>query len=78
MSSDMSKDDTPMFTKNLKQPVRSKLFNRKNFVKSFDINFFIHNETILPRLCENSPFLNPEHGNKLESHELRVIINLGN
>ena len=53
MPSDMSKDDTPMVSYKLQKVVRSKLFYHKKIVESFDINFFIQNETSLLCHCES-------------------------
>ena len=56
MLSDISKDDItniPMVTYKLEQLIRSKLFNHKEFVKSFFVNFFTQDKTMLSRKCEN-------------------------
>ena len=42
----MSKNDIPVFTYKLQQPIKCKLFNHKKFPESFDLNSFIQNETI--------------------------------
>ena len=63
--SDMFKDDIPMVLYKLQQPIRSKLFNHKTFVKSYDINSFIQNETILSSHCKNSLFIEPAYGHIL-------------
>ena len=47
MPSDMSKDDIPMVTYKLQNPGRSKLFDHKKIVKSFEISPFIQNASIL-------------------------------
>ena len=58
MPSDMAKDDIPTVAYKLQQPIRSKIFNHKAFVKSFDINsFIIQNETILSSHCKNPSFV---------------------
>ena len=44
------------------------------FVESFGINSFIQNETILPCLFEDSPFVDPKHGHIL-TEDLRVVLN---
>ena len=62
MYSAMSKDDILMVTNKLQQPVRSKLFNHKNFVRSFDINSFIQNGIILQCRCGSLPLLGPGNG----------------
>ena len=59
---DMSKYGIPMVTYKLQQPIRSKQFNHKMFADSFDINFLIQDEAILLYHCQNSPFIDPEHG----------------
>ena len=46
MLPDMSKNDIPVFTYKLQQPIKCKLFNHKKFPESFDLNSFIQNETI--------------------------------
>ena len=54
MPSDISKDDIPnlpMVTYKLQQLIRSKLFNYKQFVESFDVNFFTQDKTMLPCKC---------------------------
>ena len=62
MSSGMSKDDTPMVTYKLQQPIRSKLFNHKVLVELFGINTFLQNATIPPCHCKNSPFIDLDRG----------------
>ena len=48
MPSDLSKDDIPIVTYKSKQPIRSKLFNYKKFIKSstFDITKPFHHVTV--------------------------------
>ena len=53
MPSGMSKDDIPMVNYKLQPTLRSKLFNYAKFVESFDINYFIQDETIILSHCEN-------------------------
>ena len=62
MYSAMSKDDILMVTNKLQQPIRSKLFNHKHFVRSFDINSFIQNGIILQCHCGSLPLLGPRNG----------------
>ena len=63
-----------MVTYKLQESIRSKLFNHKKFVESFDIELFIQNEIILPGACENSLFMDPEHGHTLFG-DLRIVHN---
>ena len=58
----MSKDDTSMVTCKLDQPIRSKLFDQNVSVESFNINTFLQNGAIPPCRCENSPFIDADHG----------------
>ena len=62
MYSAMSKDDILMVTNKLQHPIRSKLFNHKHLVGSFDINSFIQNEIILQCHCDSLPLLGPRNG----------------
>ena len=51
MPDQMTKDDIPMVTYKLKEPIRAKIFNHKAFVNSLDINNFIRNKESLPCNC---------------------------
>ena len=74
MPSNMSKDDIPMVTYKLQPPIRSKIFNHKQFVESLDINAFIQNEAIMPCNCEDSPYKDSEHGH-IVTGDLRIVRN---
>ena len=69
MRSDISKDDIPMVTCRLQKPIRSKWFNHKKFVESFNINLFIQTASITPCQGENDttwPHLNRKSMNCTE------------
>ena len=79
MPSDLSKDDIPLLTFKLQQPIRFKLSNNKMFVESFDINSFIQDEAILTCRHENSLFIDPERGYMLTGDlQIAQNNNLGN
>ena len=51
-----------MVTYKLQKTIRFKLFNHKNLVESFNNNFLNQNERNLSCHCENSVYIDPEHG----------------
>lgn len=51
-----------MVTYKLQKTIRFKLFNHKNLVESFNNNFLNQNERNLSCHCENSIYIDPEHG----------------
>ena len=70
----MSKDDISMVTYKLQQSIRFKLLKHKEIVDSFEIKSFIQNASVLPRPCENPPYIDPEHGHT-STGELRILKN---
>ena len=69
------RQDSPTIVYELTDTIRSKLFNYKKFVQSIDVDSFLSDDTILPCDCENSPFLNHDHGHII-SGDLNIIPNL--
>ena len=74
MPDQMTKDDIPMVTYKLKEPIRAKIFNHKTFVNSLDIEAFIQNKESLPCNCEHSVYKDPFYGHII-SGDLRIIQN---
>ena len=56
----------------LTDPIRSKLFNYKEFVQSIDVDAFLADDSILPCDCEHSPFVDSDHGHVM-SGDLNII-----
>ena len=54
--------DTPTVIYKLTDTIRSKLFNYKKFVQSFDVDSFISDNSVLPCDCDHSAFKNSDHG----------------
>ena len=56
----------------LSDTIRSKLFNYKKFVQSFDVDAFIADNSVLPCECDHSPFVNADHGHVI-SGDLNIV-----
>ena len=54
--------DSPTIVFQLSNSIRSKIFNYKTFVQSFDVDSFIDDNNSLPCDCEDSIFINDDHG----------------
>ena len=70
----MTKEDIPMVTYKLMDPIRSKLFNHKTFVNSLNIDEFLLNKESLPCHCEHSSFKDPNYGHIITG-DLRFVQN---
>ena len=61
----------------LTKTVRSKIFNRKGFIKTLDAKHILDNMNNLPCNCTTSPFTDPNHGH-IVSGDIRIEIALQN
>ena len=59
---DHLRNDSPTVVYQLRETIRSKLFNYKKFVQDIDVDSFIANPNTLPCDCDQSPFKNHDHG----------------
>ena len=66
--------DSPMVVYDLTNTIRSKIFNYKSFIQSFNIDAFLADNTILPCDCHNSPFVNYDH-NHVITGNLEIVSN---
>ena len=82
----MQKSDIPMIIYSLNQPIRSKIFNYNNFIKSLDLNKFIDNNDTVQCSCKDfdSSFVNADFGhivtgdlNIVDNFKLRNILSKG-
>ena len=64
--------DSPTVVYQLSDTIRSKLFNYKEFVQTLDVDSFIANPGILPCDCDQSPFVNHDHGHII-SGDLNIV-----
>lgn len=68
------REDSPTVIFRLDNPIRSKLFNYKDFVQNLDVDAFLRDNTVLPCSCEHSSFTNPDHKHVI-SGDLNIIGN---
>ena len=66
--------NSPTVVYNLTSPIRSKLFNYKEFVQSLNVNAFINDNSILPCQCAQSHLTNPDH-HHIISGDLSIVDN---
>ena len=67
--------DRPTVVYQLTNTIRSKLFNQKKFVQSLDIDTFLADPSSLPCDCEQSSFLNHDHGH-IVTGDLKIVSDL--
>ena len=67
--------DLPTVVYQLTNTIRSKLFNYKEFVQSIDIDAFLADQSSLPCDCDQSSFLNHDHGH-IVTGDLNIITDL--
>ena len=65
-------NDSPTVIYHLSDTIRSKLFNYKKFVQSIDVDSFIDNPEMFPCNCDQSSFVNPDHGHVI-SGDLKIV-----
>ena len=64
--------DTPTVIYKLTDTIRTKLFNYKDFVQSIDVDAFLADNSILPCDCQQSAFVNSDHGHVI-SGDLNIV-----
>ena len=65
---------TPTVVYDLTKPIRSEIFNFKQFVENLNVDEILCNPNSLPCPCANSPFLDKDHGHVLTGN-LRIVNN---
>ena len=65
---------TPTVVYDLTNPIRSNIFNFKSFVANLDVEEVTANPESLPCHCNNSPFIDKDHGHILTG-DLRIVKN---
>ena len=66
--------EPPTIVYTLNDPVQSKIFNHNHFVNHLDVNAFLNDNSIYPCSCNNSPFVDKDHGHILTG-DLRIVKN---
>ena len=66
------RNDNPTVIYHLTDTIRSKLFNYKEFVQTFDVDAFLADNSVLPCDCDNSSFTNHDHGHII-SGDLNIV-----
>ena len=69
------RENTPTIVYKLNETNRSKIFNYKSFVQTFNVDAFIADHSTLPCDCHLSPFCDPDHGHII-SGDLSTIPDL--
>ena len=72
----IDKTEIPMIVYTLNQPIRSKIFNYNDFIKSLDLNEFVNDNTSIKCSCKefNSTFIN-DHFGHIITGDLNVVDN---
>ena len=73
----IDKTEIPMIIYTLNQPIRSKIFNYNDFIKSLDLNEFVNNNTSIKCSCKDfdSSFVNNHFGHIITG-DLNIVDNL--
>ena len=72
----IDKTEIPMIVYTLNQPIRSKIFNYNDFIKSLDLNEFVNDNASIKCSCKefNSTFIN-DHFGHIVTGDLNVVDN---